>query len=753
MTLAVDRAQIEQFVNALFPYAESGTFASLRSFDQFDRTVPPIAIEATRINGTLSNVVDAATAAAQRAADHHRPTVFAPPVCTFTGPSRARGVDLANGVAISVELDDGDTEMERRRLESLLGPATMAVASGGDWTNPDTGQVHPKLHLHWRLSEPTSDEHDHARLRQARELAALLSGADPTAAPIVHPLRWPGSWNRKGTPRLARIVASNDAAEVHLCEAFEQLQAAVEARGLEHAEAPRSGTPEAAFDLLQSAMAAIPNPNLHYDAWVRFGYAVYRATGGSDVGFELWKSWSRKSEKFDAAETETTWQRIARAIEGASAPRTIGAGTIFLYAARAGWKRPERAQPEAPPEPPPEYWQSAEAPPDADPEPPPGPDSADAHQRRHTHLLVGTPADAETEIPQRIYIVPNFIQRGVLTEIVGPGGHGKSQLFLAWGVALALGVPFGGFAPPCPMRVATLDVEDDLDEQRRRVAAVLRLFGRSTADLGGRLLLMNPARTGMLLTLDPETRRLRQTGLMQELLSTVETFSPDLLMLNPLGELHDADENDNSALRHVTAELRVVAKEKAIGLLIGHHTRKGIPDPGNPDAGRGASSVSGVVRKSFTLYQMTDAEAASWKIARPGFYFRLDGAKANHDARNGTEWFERIPLLLDNLDVVAAAWPWQPPHEAVTDTLVDDLLAVIKAGDHGQPWSRRLGKYDRSISRPMERLGLVSRQGQEKALDALLAAGVTENAWTKPNRTPAMGLRHPCGEPNVPWQG
>jgi RecA-family ATPase len=92
-------------------------------------------------------------------------------------------------------------------------------------------------------------------------------------------------------------------------------------------------------------------------------------------------------------------------------------------------------------------------------------------------LLIGEAADDEKDIPRRVYVVPGYIQRGVVTEVIGPGGHGKSALFLAWAVALALGLPFGGFTPLRPMRVCTLDAEDDIPEQQRRVAAMLRMFG------------------------------------------------------------------------------------------------------------------------------------------------------------------------------------------------------------------------------------------------------------------------------------
>jgi hypothetical protein len=98
-------------------------------------------------------------------------------------------------------------------LESILGPVTIAVASGGQWMDPETGVFEDKLHLHWRLKEPTRSSADHLRLKMAREMATKLVGADATNISVVHPIRWPGSWHRKGAPRLARIVSLNEGAE------------------------------------------------------------------------------------------------------------------------------------------------------------------------------------------------------------------------------------------------------------------------------------------------------------------------------------------------------------------------------------------------------------------------------------------------------------------------------------------------------------------------------------------------------------
>ena len=190
--LIAQREQIEQFVGAMFRYADHSSHISARVFDQLDRGMRPFCIRGIRLD---ENVVAAVTEAAQRAANAPRPTVFAPPVATFREAGHARTVDLANGVAISVELDRGDTRAACATLVSMLGPVTIAVASGGQWVGQNTGLIHDRLHLHWRLSEPTRTAEEREPLRTARYLSALLVDGDPSAAPPAHPLRWPGSWN------------------------------------------------------------------------------------------------------------------------------------------------------------------------------------------------------------------------------------------------------------------------------------------------------------------------------------------------------------------------------------------------------------------------------------------------------------------------------------------------------------------------------------------------------------------------------
>ena len=222
-----DRAQLAAFFDATFRYADEGTFVSLRAF--FDDREGVFGISGYPIPAEPAELLATIEAFANRCASAPAHVVFCPPLATFRDGTVADERSLVNGLALSVECDKLPAEA-RIKLESLLGYATVAVASGGEWIDPETGDVQDKLHLHWRLSEPTRTEAEHKRLKLARTLAAGLVGGDASNKPVVHPIRWPGSWHRKAMPRLTSILALTDH-ELDLDDALERLQEAAEAAG------------------------------------------------------------------------------------------------------------------------------------------------------------------------------------------------------------------------------------------------------------------------------------------------------------------------------------------------------------------------------------------------------------------------------------------------------------------------------------------------------------------------------------------
>src|SRR5207249_1992581 len=122
---------------------------------------------------------------------------------------QAREQDLLRGLVLTVECDQ-HPQQARQKLEQLLDPATVVIASGGEWIDPESGEIQDKLHLHWRLMRPVESKDALANLKHARDKAMRLVGGDPSSVPTVHGLRWPGSWHRKNQPRLCHIVELTD---------------------------------------------------------------------------------------------------------------------------------------------------------------------------------------------------------------------------------------------------------------------------------------------------------------------------------------------------------------------------------------------------------------------------------------------------------------------------------------------------------------------------------------------------------------
>ena len=190
---------------------------SLRSFTDDDKVFRITPVRLTEGHA----LVDEAYNEAARAARASQKVVFCPPVATFSGTD-AKRVNVVDGVALSVELD-AHPQAARSRLEELLGPATVVVASGGMWLNPATGELEAKLHVHYRLTRSARGD-ERELLGKARRLATEIVGGDTSNIPISHPIRWPGSWHRKDEPKLCRIDSLNADREIELAGALEILR-------------------------------------------------------------------------------------------------------------------------------------------------------------------------------------------------------------------------------------------------------------------------------------------------------------------------------------------------------------------------------------------------------------------------------------------------------------------------------------------------------------------------------------------------
>jgi hypothetical protein len=277
MTLEPDRSQIEQFYDAAFRHAGEEGFISLRVFTQKDRK--PLFQRLWKAPAkSVRYVIDVAVDNARRAANNEPPAQFAPPICVLKPEAkwRAREEDLLLGLCISIECDE-HPDAAQMMLEEILGPATAVVRSGGIWING--GDLpEDKKHLHWRLTKPTRTNEEHARLKRARALAARIVGADTSADSIVHPMRWPGSWHRKDTPRRCELVSLNPDQEIDLDAAL----AALEANA-----APAPAKPEKRDNGAPTDWLITPERLTDHDELLRLVGAMRRAgmSAGAAVNF------------------------------------------------------------------------------------------------------------------------------------------------------------------------------------------------------------------------------------------------------------------------------------------------------------------------------------------------------------------------------------------------------------------------------------------------------------------------------------
>ena len=386
-------------------------------------------------------------------------------------------------------------------------------------------------------------------------------------------------------------------------------------------------------------------------------------------------------------------------------------------------------------------------------------------------LWIQTGAWVEQDIPPRAWLARGYMLRGSVTVLAGVGSAGKSSLCVAYAVALALGTRFGRFEPAdmpdggssgAPRRKALLyNVEDDDDEQRRRLSAALRQFARGPSDIAGWVLRCGPASIGTLLERDSYTGAVAFTDAWHALEDLLRQEKPDLVVLDPLVELHTAEENDNTALRTVIAHLRGIAQRHGCAVLLVHHTRKGA-EAGDMEGIRGAGSIVGAARIALTCAPMSRDEAESLGVPSDlrRRFFRVDNAKANYSPAGEATWHELAEYELDNGDYVAAAVPWSPRDGVSTGPsgVAPETLALLEAGaargtEHG-PYSPRLDVQElRSVAALMSRLGIEKPVAQRTALRWLMSRGFTVAQYRDAQRRTRKGLRAPEGGPEAKWLG
>lgn len=299
----------------------------------------------------------------------------------------------------------------------------------------------------------------------------------------------------------------------------------------------------------------------------------------------------------------------------------------------------------------------------------------------------------EADIPPRPWVIPGVMLSGYTHMLAAPGGSGKSLFTLQLAITLAQGKPWGSFVPRRRCKTAIVNVEDDIDEQRRRLAAARRVMEADGRDLMGMIQITPTPETIIVAGRSQDGRTFTTTPVVEALISYIEENGIDVLIVDPFAETFEGDENDNSEVKWCMKIWRdEIARRTGCVVYLVHHTVKYSGNgAGDANVIRGAGAIVNSTRISATLMPMSsdDADMIGVDQAERHLYVRYDDAKANQSLKtNSARWFQKISVELDNGsgdtpgDEVGALMPWTPPDafDGLSQHLIKTILDQVEQG-------------------------------------------------------------------------
>ena len=278
----------------------------------------------------------------------------------------------------------------------------------------------------------------------------------------------------------------------------------------------------------------------------------------------------------------------------------------------------------------------------------------------------------ESAIPVRPWIVPGVMLARHTHMLVAPGSSGKSLFTLQMAIMLATGQQWGDMKPKRRCRTLVINVEDDIDEQRRRLAAARSIMNPDAALLKGMIHLAEEPETIVVAKVDPAKKSVVTAPIVADLCRYIRRNKIDVLIVDPFAETFEGDENSNSEVKWAMKVWRDdIARATGCAVYLVHHTVKyASGGAGNADVIRGAGAIVNSTRISSTLFTMTEEEAKALGIPADerNMYVRFDDAKVNQSLKKEARWFEKVSVTLsngngfDDPDQVGALRPWAPPN-------------------------------------------------------------------------------------------
>jgi Bifunctional DNA primase/polymerase, N-terminal/AAA domain len=360
------------------------------------------------------------------------------------------------------------------------------------------------------------------------------------------------------------------------------------------------------------------------------------------------------------------------------------------------------------------------------------------------HVRNATPVEPfeETSLPPRPWILTNFACRNLVSIITGLSGASKSTYSFPLALATITGRDdIAGFHVQERSRVWMWNQEDDMQEMRRRLLAAMKTFDVSWDDLrdenGEPMLYMDSGVDAPMMLAIKRANAVRGTDDLAAVIDTVRERKIGLLMLDPLVEFHEADENANMEMRAVIGCVRSIAVGTECAAVVVAHTGK--PSrassksyAGDPNSIRGAYAQVGTARIVATVHPAAKEDEKEW-ILPGGFdeYVRVDVAKNNLGPRP-TVWLKREVQMIggERVAMVRPVVLEAKIKAGKTDLLETVAQAIRDHLDPGKPYplsqiAERLPAAEAAVLRHTNRSRTVKEAfGGEGVVEYLTNFGV-----------------------------
>lgn len=305
----------------------------------------------------------------------------------------------------------------------------------------------------------------------------------------------------------------------------------------------------------------------------------------------------------------------------------------------------------------------------------------------------------------RPWRVQKLLMTGEVSLLGGVGSAGKSMFELTACAHFALGKDFGAFklrVPGLPLRSVIYNGEDDIMEASRRLWAICAAYNFDYHVVTQNIALMDDRQGELAVAFQQHGIPQFNKEACQFIANTARDAAADIIVFDPLVNLHNLNENDNGHMRFLISVLRNIGREVNASILAAQHMSKGAgtKEKGDADGFRGAGALVNSARVALLLSGMAKADREKFGVreAHMRDYIRLDNGKGNYQAKetDAVEWLK-----------------WQSVKHIGGDFIGVPMLANLKArqADH----DRELGTIVRDFMRS-KGAGAITRTEAAKAI-------------------------------------